>query len=286
MIDKSKLLSKYADNLAKSKNRNHYLSYAKDFLEHTKGLDRASIEQYIADLRKRRYKPGTVNFAFRVIRRLFKVNNLKWEFRQGEAPTIGQRDEYRPQLSPRVIEMMIQAARDGKLYTDEACFLALSTVYGLRREEIANLTPADVDLRNGSIYIATLKRGRERYHLIPNEIKPYLAAHDFSKHYAVATVSDRFNNILEKCGARELTKMRLGWHSIRRPVLEGLVNNGVNVLAARAFLRWKSATPDLAMPSRYFGNVTVDLGQSAPVLEEAKGDKEIFEKHPYLPLWR
>ena len=288
MIDealKRKLLAKYSDNLANSKNRNHYLRYAQHFLNSSEGIDRASIDQYIANLRKKN-KPGTVNFAFRVIRRLFAVNKLDWVYRQGEAPVIGQRDEYRPQLSPRIIEMMIAVAKNGKLFADEQCFTALSTIYGLRREELANLRPADVNLKKGAIYIATVKSGRERYHLIPDEICPFLEAHDFNNRYAVATLSQMFKRILIKSGAGELKKHRLGWHTIRRPLLEGLVNNGVNILAARAFLRWKGAAGDLAMPARYYGNVTVDLGQTEPVLDEAKGDEDVFEKHPFLPFWR
>ena len=282
---KNRLLKKYADNLANSSSRNQYIRYARDFLDNAEGLDRVSIDRYLSTLRKD-YSPGTLNFTFRVIRRLFAVNKLDWEYRQGEAPTIGQRDEYRPQLSPNIIEMMITAAKTGKLFTAEQCFVALATIYGLRREEIANLQPDDINLKVGSIYIATVKFGRERYHLIPPEIRPYLAAHDFKQRYAVATVSQMFKRILVKSGAGELKKRRLGWHTIRRPLLEGLVNNGVNILAARVFLRWKGAAGDLAMPSRYYGNVTVDLGQTEPVLEEAKGDGEIFDKHPFLEFWR
>lgn len=288
MIDeatKNKHLKKYAENLDKSENKNHYLSYARDFLDKAEGLDRASIEHYIEGLQKR-YKPGSVNFAFRVIRRLFAVNKLDWEYRKGEAPIIGQRDEYRPQLSPHVIQMMIEAAKNSKLFPVEQCFLAISTTYGLRREEIANIKPDDVNIETGFLYIATLKHGRQRYHLIPPEIQPYLAAHDFSQRYAVATVSQMFRRILTKSGAGVLRDRKLGWHSIRRPVLEGLINNGVNILAAHAFLRWKSATGDLSMPTRYYGNEVVDLDGTEPVLNEAKGDEEIFAKHPFLPLWR
>jgi len=284
-IDKDALLEKYADNLSKAANKNQYLRYAHDFLEHADGLTRASIDLYIELLRKK-HKPGTVNFAFRVIRRLFAVNQLPWEYRQGEAPAIGQRDEYRPQLSPQIIEMMIAAAKSGNLYPEESAFLATSTVYGLRREEIVNLRPDDVRLSSGSIYIATIKFGRERYHLIPPEIKPYLAAHNFSQKYGLATVSVMFGRILTKSGLKELRGLRLGWHSIRRAVFDGLINSGVNLLAARSFLRWKSATGEMAMPSRYYGNVVIDLDGSKPVLEEAKGDEEIFEKHPFLLFWR
>jgi len=288
MIDaatKKKFLKKYSANLERSENRNHYLRYARHFLDNAEGLDRASIDNYIEKLQKK-FSPGTVNFAFRVIRRVFAVNELTWEYRQGEAPAIGQRDEYRPQLSPNVIELMIVAAKSGKLFPDEQCFVALSTVFGLRREELANLRPADLNLRSGAIYVATVKSGRQRYHLIPQEIEPYLAAHNFGDRYAVATLSQMFKRILAKSGAGALRDRRLGWHSIRRALLDSLVDAGVNVLAARAFLRWKAAEGDMAMPSRYYGNVVVDLAESGPVLEEAKGDEEIFEKHPFLPFWR
>lgn len=290
MVDevlKKQLLAKYAENLAKSKNQNHYLRFARDFLDNAEELNRASIDQYVTKLQTRKhYKPGSVNFAFRVIRRLFAVNKLDWAYRQGEAPVIGQRDEYQPQLGPRTIKMMIEAAKNGKLSPAEQCFIALSTIYGLRREELANLGPKDINLKNGAIYVATVKSGRERYHLIPPEIQPYLAAHDFKQRYAVATLNQMFKRTLIKSGAGELRKKRLGWHTIRRALLDNLIDNGVNILAARAFMRWKGAGREMAMPARYFGNVIEDVGESEPVLDEAKNDEEIFEKHPFLLFWR
>jgi len=284
-LDKKKLLRVYAENLAKSDNRNHYLTYAQRFLDSADGLDRASVDRFIADLQLN-YRPSSVNFAFRVIRRLFNVNDLPWPYRKGEAPAIGQRDEYRPQLSARIIEMMITAAKTDRLLPHEQCFLALSTIYGLRREELAKLQAEDVNLKHGSIYVNTRKKGRERYHLIPEEIRPYIEAHDFNEHWAVATMTQVFKRILIKSGAGELRKHRLGWHSIRRAILDGLIDSGVSVLGARAFLRWKGGEGGIEMPQRYYGNVVVDLGETGPVLEEAKGDEEIFEKHPFLPFWR
>lgn len=285
-MNKEALLGKYADNLAKSEYKQDYLRHARAFLEQASTLNRESIEQYLNTLRKAKRAPGTINFAFRVIRRLFAVNGLPWEYRQGEAPPIGQRDEYRPQLSPQVIQMMVEAAKSNKLYPEEACFLATSTIFGLRREEMANLEAKDVNLSSNAIYIATVKFGRERYHLIPPEIKPYLARHDFNERYALSTVSQIFRRILLKAGAGELRKQRLGWHTIRRSVFDGLVNGGLNPMAARVFLRWKSAAGEMAMPARYFGNVVVGLKGHEPVLDEAKGDDEVFAKHPFLPFWR
>jgi len=285
-MDKQSLLQTYADNLSSSGGRNLYLKYARDFLESADALDRGAVERYLEGLRRRGRRPGTINFAFRVIRRLYAVNGLPWEFRRGEAPAIGERDEHRPQLSSDIIRLTIAAATDGKLESDEGCFLALSTTYGLRREEMTGLKPGDVDLSNSAIYVCTVKQGRQRYHLIPVEIKPYLERHDFSKTYSPVGMSQVFWRILNRCGLGGLKPERLGWHSIRRSLLNGLVNNGVNPFAARAFMRWKGTMGELAMPARYYGNVVVTLDGAKPVLEEAKGDEEIFEKHPFLPMWR
>lgn len=281
----SKLLEKYADNLSRSSDPEKFLRWARHFLSHTAGLDKSSIVEYIVSLQDG-YKPGTVNFAFRIIRRLFMVNRLEWEYRQGEAPLIKQRDEYRPRLSKALIEVMIGKATAQELRVDQAAFLALSTVYGIRRIEIMSLQPEDINFRKGSIFVATAKSGRERYHMVPEEIIPYLRAHDFSQRYGASTMNKHFQRILASSGGRHLIKQKLGWHSIRRGLYEDLVLNGVDVMAAAKFLRWKSRTGDTAMPARYYGNVEVGLETHDPVLEEAKKDSEVFEKHPYLPFWR
>lgn len=284
-MDKAKLLQAYERNLSNARNKAYYLRVAKDFLDHSKGLDRSHIEAYIDSL-KERYKPGTVNLIFRVIRRLYAVNGLTWEFRHGEAPIIKELDEYRPQLGPDIIQQMIYRAKEGKLYTAQRTFLALSMTYGLRREEMANIRTKDVNLRKNSLYVATLKHGRERYHLIPLEIKPIIALHDFDQVYPVGTVSAMFKRIIIMSGYRELRHVRLGWHTIRRALLTGLIDAGVPVLAARAFLRWRGSEGDMQMPARYYGNVVITSKDAEPVLQTAQGDHAIFEKHPFLPFWR
>jgi len=285
-IDKDTMLEKYADNLSNSSNKAQYLSHARDFLKQAAGLDRDSVDRYLKALRNKGRGPGTVNFVFRVIRRLFVVNGLTWPYRRGEAPAIGQRDEYRPQLSTDVIRIMVTAAKDDKLHEDESCFLALSTIYGLRREEMVDLKPGDVGLANSSIYVSTVKFGRQRYHLMPPEIRPYLAGHDFSQVYSLVGMSQLFWRIINNSDLGGLKSQRLGWHSIRRAVLDDLIDNGVNPFAARSFLRWKGVTGELAMPARYYGNVVIGLDGNTPVLDEAAGDEEIFQKHPFLPMWR
>ena len=284
--EKDDLLQKYASNLPDSKYRNQYIGYARRFLEYADALDKESINTYLAKLKRQEKSPGTINFAFRVIRTLFNVNKLDWPFRRGEAPLIRQRDEYKPALDPELIKIMVEAAKDGRLGTSPACFLALSSVYGLRREEMCDLELGDVDLKAGTIFINTLKRGRERYHLIPEEIKPYLEGHDFSKRYSLTQMSQLFWVVVNRSGLEALRPKRLGWHAIRHTVSTLLDDSGLSLYAVHDFMRWKGVERGLAMDMRYHASHFVGLGEDRVVTEEAESDKEIFEKHPLLEFWR
>lgn len=289
VINKDAILTRYAENLPENGNQSLYLSYAGNFLEHAESLDRPAVEKYLKKLERKGRSAGTRNFAFRVIRRMFMVNGLDWPFKRGEAPQISQRDEYKPQLPPEYVEMMIAAALAGKLDEAEACFLALATVYGLRREEMCALEKKDVDLRNGAIYVSTVKHGRQRYHLLPEEIKNYLATHDFGKRYSRTQMSQLFWRVLNKAGLEALQENRMGWHSVRRSLLTALVEAGINIFSIRAFMRWKgivAEASELAMPARYFGNTLVTIEGKKSVTQEAKGDEVIFESHPFLAMWR
>jgi len=181
---------------------------------------------------------------------------------------------------------MVEAAKDDRLDTAPACFLALSTVYGLRREEMCALESGDVDLKHGSIFISTIKHGRERYHLIPAEIKPYLEAHDFSKSYNLTQMSRLFWVIVNGSGLEALKPQRLGWHSIRHTVKTLLDDSGLSLIAVHQFMRWKGAEREFAMDVRYHASHFVGLDGARVVTEEAESDKEIFEKHPLLQFWR
>jgi len=287
-LDKTNLLENYAANLSDG-SRAHYTSYAKDFLDFADTLDKESIIRYLAKLKRQKKSAGTINFVFRVIRTLFNVNKLDWPFRRGEAPQIRQRDEYKPALDPELIKVMVAAAKDGKLGIAPACFLALSTTYGLRREEMCDLVTDDVDLKHkqSTIFISTVKSGRERYHLIPAEIKPFVESHDFSQRYNLTQMSQLFWVVANRSGLEALRPQRLGWHSIRRSVLRSLYDAGLNPQSIHYFMRWRGGgNPGLAMDERYYATTVIGLEGGTAITQEADPDKEIFEKHPLLEFWR
>ena len=287
MKTNEELLQQYASSLPDNEYRNHYVSYARNFLNSAHVLDKEDVNNYLAKLKREKKSAGTINFTFRVIRTLFNANKLDWPFRRGEAPQIGQRDEYKPALDFELIKIMIETAKRGRLDVVSACFLALSTTYGLRREEMCDLEPGDLDFEANTIFVSTIKHGRQRYQLIPVEIKPYLEGHDFSQRYRLDQMSQLFWVVINGSGLQALKPQRLGWHSLRRPLLTGLVDNGLNIFAAKNFLRWKSSEGGVAMPARYYSNVVVGLSGTTVVTQEAKEDKEVFEKyHPFLEFWR
>ena len=284
---KADLLAKYASNLPDSRCRNHYVSYARNFLESAAALDKESINKYLARLKRQGKKPGTINFAFRVIRTLFNVNKLDWPFRRGEGPQIRQRDEYKPALDPELIKIMVEAAKNGRLDTAPACFLALSTVYGLRRGEMCDLELGDVDLKAGTVFVSPVKSGRESYHLIPEEIKPYLEGHDFSQRYRLDQMSQMFWVVINRSGLEALRSQRLGWHSMRRGLIFLLHRSGLDPFTVHHFMRFKGAADrELAMDIRYHATHFVGLEGTRVVTEKAESDREVFEKHPLLQFWR
>jgi integrase len=285
-MNKAELLSKYESNLAGSTNKNHYMSYARAFLDYADGLDKETINNYIKKLKRQGRSPGTLNFAFRVIGRLFEVNELEWPFRRGEAPQIGQREEVKPALAPEIIKMMISAAKNGKLDVDECCFLALSTVYGLRRIEMCDLTSKDFDFKNSNVFVSTAKMGRQRYHLIADEIKPYLERHNFDNRYSDTAMSQMFWRIINKSGLESLKSEKLGWHAIRRALITLLHQAGLDPFTVHQFMRWKGAERELAMDTRYHATHFVGLEGTKVVAMEAQSDKEVFKKHPLLKFWR
>jgi len=286
VTERDDLLQKYASNLPDSEYRNQYISHAKRFLDYADALDKESINKYLARLKRQGYSPGTISFAFRVVRTLFNVNNLEWPFRRGEGPQIGQRDEYKPALAPELIRVMVEAAKNGKLESAPACFLALSTVYALRREEMCDLESGDLDFKANTIFISTAKFGRERYHLVPDEIRPYLERHDFSQRYSLERMSQLFWVVVNRSGLEALKPQRLGWHSIRRTVKTLLDNSGLSPYSVHSFMRWKGVDREFAMDVRYHASHFVGLDGATVITEEAESDKEIFEKHPLLEFWR
>lgn len=292
-MDTKQILANYERSLSSSgKLRNHYIKIARSFLEYSGGVfDRPTINDYLEKIRtKNSFSDGTINFHFRIIRTMFNRNEVDfakegvtWPFRRGEAPVIREDKVNAPALDPEVVIEMIQAVKE-KGSPDMAAYLAISTTYGLRREEIYQLKDEDIDLKSKTIHIATLKHGRERTHQLADEITPYLTAHKFEQGTTEFSILTTWYRIEYLIGMKHIDQV--GWHSIRR-TLNTLLLDALPQNVVESFLRWKQRTSS-NMAYRYTAQKFVGReGSSSRVAKEFQDiDQKVFAAHPFLKYWK
>ena len=274
--------------------RKLYLRYAADFIDYAQGnLDRETIFKYIDRLHDKKtghkFSDGSRNFVFRIIRTIFKrneallkENGIEWPFARGEAPLIREDGVDAPALDPEIIIEMIRAVKKNNAL-DLQAFLAISTTYATRKVEMIGLEQKDVRLKDRTIHIATAKHGRERTHVIPEEIVPWLQSYDFDTQVSNFGLFSLWYRLEYLIGLKHTDQV--GFHSIRRTVntllLDDLPPNTV-----RTFLRWKKSTSS-DMPFRYSAVKFVGRdGQTTKVVGEARDvDQTVFEIHPFLKYW-
>ena len=288
MLDQT-LIDAYADRLRGDKNaRQQYLAIIAAWGKHVKSApDRASIDKRIQEMESAGYAPGTVLHHFNQIRSFYNCNKLEWPYRRGEGPKIRERDVIKLALNDDLIERMVKVARRGLVSPVDTVNLALSTVYGMRRGEIGGITAADIKLPERTLYVETIHNGRERDHVIPEAIVPYIeAALPHIKRPRSAKAVTRSFYRVERATGLEHT-LDLGWHSIRRSLDTRLLENtAISESSAQNFMRWKVAGANMAR--RYARGNTFVSGAGASVVQSI-GDNEIdlqiFAVHPFLKFW-
>lgn len=280
------LLDSYSKALSINASRQLSLRAAR-FLRWLDGrpLDKKAVEGWMAKRRERdRCADGTIAWEFQVLRRLYLANKIEWPFRRGDAPVIRESEVYKPALSTPVVGEIVAAARERqKRQPHYACFTALSTIYGLRRQEIAAMTPAS--LRNGLIFVETVKHGRQRSHLVPDFVLPWIERWGFRVQFSGAMLGEYFNNLKRDIGMSKQAGMEINWHSIRRALVIELKKARLPDYQIESFLRWK---PMGGMHARYAASEIVDkegrrAGQN---LSDEEADRAIFAVHPFLQLWK
>lgn len=279
-------LNRYLASLSETARKGSYATFAKKFDSFSKGrYDKAIVQNFIKKLQREGYADGTVDFAFRVARRFFKVNNdpkvnnMPWEFGRLEGPIIRQDEVRQVALEPKLVEQMIMAAKDNKVTPEESAYLALSTTFGLRREELAGLESQDIDLKNKTLFVQTIKHGRQRYHLIPDEIVPYIKVE--LPVLTAGQLTSIFHSIEQKSYGKHIPEA--GWHSLRRGLSTVLSDAGLPDVVVNSFMRWKVQS----MIERY--HVTRYTGLDGERLALGKGteemDRVVFKVHPWLHIW-
>ena len=242
-----------------------YCATCNQFMQHQKGTpDHHDALRFLGKMRETS-KGNTRRVAYYALRALFKSMSLAFDV---PPPKIDPQVD-RPCLTKQQIQTLIAWAKAKGTATEKA-YLVLSTLYGLRRSELVNISPGDVD--EGTIMIWTKKGGPPRKHLIPDPVTPIIyAAYEEWGSLSETAASILFKAILIQSGLG--FQKNFGWHSIRRTLRTELLRNKVDTLIAHQFMRWSLGRSPLAIDMVY-----IDL-------EDTEIDNTVFKNHPFLSFW-
>ena len=228
--------------------------------------DRADVIKFLAQLREAGWKQSSIEVMMRPLKLLAQIQKWPEGFPRLSMRKVSSDEVNRPIMSFHEVRTFIERGRE--VLTDrELSVLALSTIYGLRREELCT---AEVGV--DKVKINTAKGGRVVTHLVPEEIKSYIVGYTHSDIYYMTKM---FHRMVGKVGI-SLPGKAFGWHSIRRALVTELVARDVSLLSIIRFMRWSDATlkGEFGMVSLY------------TVRSQAEIDRSVFAVHPFLSAWR
>ena len=227
---------------------------------------RSDVIRFLARLREAGCNQNSINSIIRPVKLLCQVQNWKDGFPRLAMPRVKSGDVYRPVLTVEEVGELIVKARE-VCSERELAFLAVATVYGLRREEIGTL-----EVLGDVVKVHTVKGAELVVQLIPEEIRRFVG--EYRGTNDVRWMSRVFQRIVTKCGVGVADGF--GWHSIRRALATELVMLDVSALNIMRFMRWSDASL-----KGEFGMLVIYAKR-----EQDKIDRGIFGVHPFLPFWR
>jgi len=113
--------------------------------------NRDDVVRYLCCLREQGYRQSSIDVMVRPVKLLAQIQG--WNFPRLAMPKVRDGDISRPILSHEEVCLMIRRGKE-VLSERELAYLALSSTYGLRREELSGLGRI-----NGKVTVDTVKGG-------------------------------------------------------------------------------------------------------------------------------
>lgn len=240
------------------------------------------VREFLKHLEDEEYSKNYCRFSYYAVKNLFEAMDLDWKLSpKKDLPKRPSDSESKTPviLDSGVKQLVSNIRRKGTDY--ERFYLCCSTIYGMRRKEMWQISSEDIE--TDRVYISTAKGGEQREQWMPQTIRPVMHSYDFSQNFRqsdVTIMNDIFDDMLDKAGIDK--EERMGFHSIRRGLRTELgkelrevrKSGGAGVLEGdiAKFIRWEQ---------RGMQKILGIYDKSDPL----EGDKEMFKIHPFLEYW-
>lgn len=231
-----------------------------------------SIRVFLASLRRDGCERSMRFYYFFLKSLVENVLGSKWPLGKKDIPFVPE-EPIRPILKGDWVKGMIKKMKNYHMSADLTRF-AISTIYGARRIELAELDKDSINLDEKVVRIRTRKHGEFRTHVLPDEIIPYLHPERL-RPISLGKMSNIFNQIENFCGIN--FGNGYGWHSIRRRLATYLDDRGVDERSIFIFMRWKRRETIL---DTYIVRTPMETEKN-----RAQVDRAIFKIHPFLSTW-
>jgi len=240
------------------------------------------FRRYFVHRRSQGIKERTLTKEFVQLEKLAFANGWDWPFTKLDRP-LSDEDAFQPSFSPDEIEVLIKAR--GEYDNQELFYLAISTTWGRRREEMVRIRKKDYNEESIKLNTAKQRTGKAVVEkLIPEEIKDILAQYH-PNISGINTPSYIFYRIMDKSGLGQ--RKGWGWHAIRRALETGiqwkLAENQLPLSLVGDFMDWSKVRRSTAFGGAPMAGIythhEVMLNGAFAV------DRIILPIHPFLPLW-
>lgn len=262
-----------------------YLQTASTFLEWLGSMlppTDKEFRRYFVYRRDHGKSERTLRKEFVQLKKLAVANEWPWPFTSDDTP-VPEEEPFAPAFTPEEIETLIKARDE---YSKGECFyLATSTTWGPRRQEMLTIRKRDYNEQTIKIKIAKQKGKLLRVeHMIPDEI--YAILQNYHPNLTnIDSLSYIFYRILEKAGIER--RKGYGWHSVRRTlrtVLEwNLAENRLPLSLVADFMGWSKTTKGIV----YGGAPMLGVYAHPEIMsgDPFATDKLVLNIHPFLHFW-
>lgn len=216
----------------------------------------------IANNLEETFRPTMVALVLRIAK-----NRYKDAWPKGGVYRISPEDISRPGLTTDEVDRLVRWATSPGCGAVLRGYLAVSTLYGPRSNELRHLSPDDLGPGGETLFLHTSKLGVPRRCWVPEPLRPVLLEAKF-RGRTEREISRAFYLLMSNAGVP--LRPRLGWHAIRRTLVNALLTDPKQpATLVHKFLRWSG------------GNIVDVYAEQDGI----KTDRTIFERHPFLDMW-